>query len=407
MSSKRKQHLRIYNQRPKPDDVLFPQFPKLPNEVRQYVWDLAIPQERLLRVRLHPIEQPQKATETENAAADTSIAPGSLPTDDTHPYQIVAKGRKLVPKFLHICQEARVAALRFYRVRLPCLYSHGTATSEGTLYLNPEHDILGVDPGRREDNFVRFVRTVQEGDAKGVGFENLAGDFNEIRSICRTKLDMLEAKDRQALAKSLSRLRRVYFAYFGDVGRMFLGPLNGVLGILGFEMHRSRPVLSSTPAFDRLTVDPRPIQKDLERVFLGTPDPLEMFYNWRSLLHECGVKERADVEYRYMVSTFPRDRDITEKTSAEAWVDEEDSEWHRGLAVWEQRLAQGAVKHESQEELRNAPQTAVGFWLFPIDALGDVDSLEKPAAEVEELFRPKRVSNLAKFPPELGLSRLS
>lgn len=390
-------HLRVYNRKQEPTETYFPQFTRLPLDLRLCIWEYALPKERFLQVRLIVEQRAKRVAPSESGQAD----------DD---YQVTLEGRKFISKFLHVCQEARRVALKFYRVRMPCRYQHGDTTKNGTLYFNPEDDIVKLSVSSRRKDYsptIQFFKDLRSADPHGVGLQNLAMDVNGVNSLAGFQLDSMMPDARETLISMLSKLRKVYFLCLETTGRMFLGPLNGVRAITGFEMHRSRPVLGCVPAFQRIPMDPRPIERDLTRMFLGTYDPLHMLYTWKQLLKTYHVEASSDTEYSWMVSCSPKvPAAITDRASAEQWIAKEDAEWQAGLEEWDQRLGPGNVQREQPDDLCNAPQTAIGFWLFPIQALGELPSDEKPAEELERHFKPKRVADVSAYKPELGLMEI-
>ena len=391
-------HLEVYNPKPRVPETHFPQFTRLPLDVRLCIWDYALPKERFVRARLSVEKCAKREAPDDSGQASES-------------YQVTLEGRKLISKFLHVCQEARAAALRFYRVRMPCRYEHVGNAKDGTFYFNPEHDILKLSVNGRKDysHTIQFFKNLQSADPKGVGLQNLAIDLDGVKRLASFQLGAMMPDARETLTSTLSKLRRVYLLCLETTGRMFLGPLNGVRAITGFEMHRSRPVLGSVPAFQRIAVDPRPVEKDLKRTFMGNRDPLKLMYAWKRLLKLYGIAERSDLEYSFMVSCSPKGpaASITDRESAEQWIAQEDARWRSGVEEWDQRLRPGNVEREKPEDLCNAPQTAVGFWLFPIQALGQLPSDEKRAEDVEREFEPKRVADLSEYRPQLGLMEIS
>lgn len=401
MASDPYQYLRLYNTRVQPCGE-FHAFNRLPSEVRLYIWEMALPRERFLRIRLSPSSCSSQVSQSVVASTDRK---DSKKADGK--YQVTVEGSKLVPKILHVCQEARYASLKFYRVQVPCHYESGDKSAKGVFYMNPEFDILKVHAGRNKDNFIRFIKDLQVIDPSKKGLTNLALDNNDMNCIRSCELDEMDVTSRQSFIDTLSNLRQVFFLCLETTGRMFLGPLNGVMAIKGWEMHRSRPILGSVPSFRRLDRDPRSIEKDLARVFMGTFDPRQMFFSWKRLLQQCEIKQTTDIRYRFMVSCSPEGphASIVDRQSAERAIEYEDEQWRKGLDMWEQTL--GKVDRETQAELEEAPQPAVGFWLFPLEALGSLpgedQKVEDADAEAETIFKPKRVEDLSNYHPELGL----
>jgi hypothetical protein len=404
----RQHHLQLYNP-PRQDDRDFRLFSSLPIEIRLYIWELAIPPSRFLRVRLS--NQP-RYTRQQRVEAERTGGAEDLDANDC--YRVTLEGTQTVPALLHVTQESRAAALRFYRVQIPCRYNYPNDAKEATFYCNPEHDVVKVHAGRRSDNFVRFVRDMRDNDRKGVGLANLALSYNDLLGIDDINLDELGAPDREALTKTLANLRQVWFCSSEKEGRMYLGPLNGVPAIKGWELHRSRPIMGATSAFETRQADPRPIEKDLQRVFLGTSDPRMTVFYWNKLLQRYEVTPRPDVQHRFMLaSTTGQGQgvggggggDVRGRQSAFEWIKREEAEFKRGVDAWQARLRTGVeIPRETPEELAACARPAFGFWLFPIQALGELPPTSASMDSVtRQFFWGKRVVDLSKYRPELGL----
>lgn len=369
-------------------------FSQLPREIRFYIWELALgSRERFLKIKL------SRQTRTKIVCQEPSSLGSRNRVQLSKEYQVTLQGRKLIPKLRHVCKDAQDACSKIYRIEMPCLYEHHDQVADGTLYLNPELDILYVQ-ANLEMSFMRFAADVRDRDPKVTGIVNLAMDLNGVNS-----LDIYDELERQALTGILSKLKNVYFVCLESTGRMFLGPLNGVEAIRGWEMHRSRPIMGAVPSFRRVGRDPRPIADHLRRVFMGTCDPRQMFALWQKLLRKCGIEPRTNMECRFVVACGARN--IVDCTSAEDYLQLEDKTWLQGLNAWEQRLgSNGGVCYESAEQLEQAPQTAIGFWVFPIEAIGEMPPIESSMEAVKGLLRPKRVEDLTRYKPELALMDL-
>lgn len=275
------------------------------------------------------------------------------------------------------------------------------------LYLNPELDILHVDPGKGQSRFVDFVDDMSMKDPRRVGLANIAMTGNDINRLDGIDMAQLSATKRTSFTHWISSLRQFLFLSIEGAGRMHKGPRNGIPTIRKFEMHRSRPVLASIPTFERLPQDLRPIARDLRHVFVGTTDPRRMVFHWKKLLEEWGLDAdlNSSIQYRFMISCCrggaQEPSAIVDHQSAVDWLQEENEQWIK----WQQKGSRDGGLIETPEQLEKAPQPALGFWLFPIQSLGAL-----PADEVyndrSSFWRAKRVLNMSQHPPELCLSIL-
>lgn len=129
MASQSSPHLQIINTVPNGTGV-FPQFTRLPLELRSMVWEQSLCRERLIRVELRPGSSPEHLYEDQERTVRKQ-AEASLQLSES--FLIVLRNRHEISKLLRVCSESRQAALRFYRVQVPCYYKQlGSPPIEGT-----------------------------------------------------------------------------------------------------------------------------------------------------------------------------------------------------------------------------------------------------------------------------------
>ncbi|KAI0412977.1 hypothetical protein F5X98DRAFT_353385 [Xylaria grammica] len=403
------QHLQILN--PEHDRELrsFSLFPLLPVELRLDIWKLSLRRPRLITVELAP--NPEQSTdETRNSLGRV--------VSGTH-YSVTANGSSLLSKLLRVSSEARAAALQFYRVHLPSHFKLCDKGGHGTLFLNPEFDTVHIKPGREIHNFVDLLHDLRAYDPLDVGLRNLAVDNNNVLNLLRVDLPSVKPHLRAAFTDTLANLRQVYFLCLENAGRIYLGPLNGIHTVQGYEFHRSRPIMSTIATFDRVGRDPRQgMGRDLSRVFVGTFEPRQMVYGWHLLLDAWQIRHpRGGPEYRLLVSngwgsgaTAKRAGRITDRESAAEWLCKEDERWARGQERHASMILRrgGKLPIESPEELERVPRPAIGFWLFPVEALGPMPGLEGGFDEYHNssVWRAKRVVDMRQHWPELCLASM-
>ncbi|KAI1113175.1 hypothetical protein F5Y14DRAFT_226267 [Nemania sp. NC0429] len=406
-------HLRIIN----PENTgsgSFPRFPSLPVELRLDIWELSLRRWRLINIVLAPKEEENADKGPRPEAHDTqgSVVRGAQ-------YQVTARGPQLLSKLLRVSREARQAALHVYRVHLPCRLVVGDKEeSSGILPLNPEFDIFRINLGYGRHDFVHFLRDIQYHDRKGVGLLNLAMDIDDINRLGRIDIPDLELDAQAAFTQTLRNLRQVFFVGIENTWKAYLGrSLSEIRTNDQSEFHRSRPIMSLIPSFDRLARDPRHnIHRDLSRVYAGTCDPRQMVCMWQTFLRRWNIIHppgEAPV-YRLMVSEGweTGGGDIVDRESAAEWLQKED-EIDEIRHSQQLRLAgrvTGAgydLPLESPEELEEAPRPAIGFWLFPIEAIGPVPGPEALEDRNGFYWTHNSLVDMRQHWPELCLSRLT
>ncbi|KAK1771826.1 hypothetical protein QBC33DRAFT_511317 [Phialemonium atrogriseum] len=135
------------------------------------------------------------------------------------------------------------------------------------------------------------------------------------------------------------------------------------------QIHRSRPLQASVSKFQRLPRDPRSIETELKKVFMGFGDPRVQIYRWFRLLEKWQIEYHDySVDYRFMI-TF-NCRRVENREEAFLALRGEEEDW----TAWRKACAEEGTACEDDEQ---ALPSAYGFWLFPIDAFGPIPSASK------------------------------
>ncbi|KUI70892.1 hypothetical protein VM1G_06413 [Cytospora mali] len=400
-----------------PQHATFHPFPSLPKELRLQIWEEAVPRERLIRVSLtipgeRQVDPPPRWLEKNHLGK-----PISGPR-----YRALAEGHQLNSKFLRVNKEAREVALAFYRVHLPCCFTDPGRQhfEKATLYLNPEHDILHIRADAPvKETLIDFFWDMKAYDPKGLGLLKMALDLegfcsNDLQYLKRS--DILLIRQREALIGTLSQIRELWFAYV-EPG-MSQPPKSDHTFCHGShhdacagwnKIHVSTtspsvvPIITSISTFNRVGSDPRQgAEAELTRLWMGNIDPREIIWRWNRLLRTWGIQhEPEQVKYRLLVGQRPVSRH---------------RKWHIGTADQAMEFAHvkyrecnGGVppvsaKSEGEGEAIAEKRIAVGYWLFPVEAVGDVGEGERL---LDMDFRPCRFLNMRNYWPELLLSSIS
>lgn len=338
----------------------FTHFSKLPPELRQQMWELSLCHERLVRVSLL---SRRRSRDTRN--------------EDPNPCAAVLLNEHEISKLFRVCHESRQAAQRFYRVQVPCYYiNRHREPAPGTFYFHPELDTLHIGGYRCcLVDFASFADTLWRHDPKRVGLINIA--LTSIHDCSHSHHLAFRPRGQQSkefLRPALARLRRVIFGYTEDINRDF--PRFGrYAGQHSFgrqhQISRFYPRLASVSKFDRLPLDPRDIDMELKRVYIGVGNPRIQIYSWFKCLSEWNITYQQPVDYRFMIAfreTRGRwDRTASNRDEALHSLQEEEHEWE----LYQQACAKEGVPCENDEP---ALPSAFGFWLFPIDAFGTIPS---------------------------------
>ncbi|KAL1864589.1 hypothetical protein Daus18300_007606 [Diaporthe australafricana] len=389
-----------------PQDETFPLFSFLPKELRLQIWEEAIPRERLLQISLvnsHTAEaeddQPVRWLEKNHLGKPIS----------GHGYRIFAEDAQLDHELLRVNSEARQAVLKFYRIHIPCHSAAKPATGEGeaaptarTLHINPEHDVLQIRteaPVRQ--SLIDFLWDLKAYDPKGVGLLKLAVDLqgfcaHDLQYLRRS--DVLLIRQRQALVGTLSQLDEVWFVY-AEAGRNRFKPPpgGGPDDIVPFGGRMS--------AFERVGSDGRVgVEGELQRLYMGSVDPRELIWRWRRLLRTWEVRHApGQVRYRLMVAQKPVSRAVKWSVDRLAQVMGLLNTMEQERRDESDTVGDGSVWKQSTEEGGGETnKAAVGFWSFPLDAVGEVGE-GKRLCDMD--FRPNRFLDMRNYWPDLVLAK--
>ncbi|KAJ3578811.1 hypothetical protein NPX13_g1752 [Xylaria arbuscula] len=256
----------------------------------------------------------------------------------------------------------------------------------GIMYFNPEYDFLHIsnDTGHVAE-FIHDLKTVH--DPRSVGLLNLAASINDLTGtggICTIEPSSLDPSIRKSLAETLLQLRQVFFHQTQMLGRQPF-PLVTTPYPDDEAANRAFPVETCLPTFRRLRPDPRPIKRDLSKVFVNV-DPRRMLLAWRKLLRAyLNTDEVAQTELRILLTHGSYGK-VDSAESARARLEYEQT-------LWTERLGRFS--------LEGSVATAFGFWLIPTAAF-------RALPESDHMFRsePPQLMDLREHWPDLAVTDL-
>lgn len=416
-------HLQIFNSiqsKNNNKDSQFLYFQLLPVELRLKIWRHSLQRERIIKVSF--VEQKPLTTDAAPKFDGTTVR-----------HCAIVDGRQVLSKLLRVNHESRQETLMFYRVHFPCILRRSSTNKEeleetarlDTFYFNPEYDFLQIQTGfRAEQSLMDFLYHLKNTyDPHHIGLLNFAiGGINALKAtdLCSINPLDVDAELRESFIQTLTQLQEVFFVEKVAAGRQILGYLSG-LPCSKVIFNRSMPISTTTPTFDRLSRDPRPIAGDLEHAYIGE-GPLRMLCIWQQLLRRWDISPTR-TSYQFLLSFNPPfdPFEVHDLQSANKWVQKEDYEWTGKWqiddsvdGIWAtHKLKDGSIcKHpitalygkNINEDLEKAVKPAFGFWMFPIaDAFGDVPSTNDELDRVSS----KQFVNVSKIWPRLGLMSLS
>ena len=388
----------------------FPLFNALPKELRTTIWRYALRRQRIIHLYIN--------NQREKTALEAGENPDSVQNGEL--YFTVVDASQLLSKLLHVNKESRVEVLKFHRVHLPCRFRGRTikegSAGHGTLYFNPEWDILYISAEwPAKDTLIAFIyrlKTIY--DPRRIGLLNLAIDGNGLtgNDVSGVQPSDVKSEIRSAFTETLTQLREVWIVSTPVLGRQIVGPLSG-FGTAGAMYNRAFPIMSTLSTFERLPRDPRSISKDLENTS-GLGSSRDLLQLWLGLLKKWQISPQK-VRYRFFLAFDPRltGGEISDQVNAKAWLQKREDQWNGhgprdGFLPPDVEAKWPVGAHDERyrnEDLENAVRPAFGFWLFPLEALGRIGQdgllLDEGARPRGEMFR-----NMTEHWPELGLLSL-
>ncbi|KAF5228533.1 hypothetical protein FAUST_11019 [Fusarium austroamericanum] len=383
-------HLELFN--PVPESVPEPdrnfyQFAGLPPDLRIMIWRESLACERLITIGQRPYLR----------VAKTPLI--------TTTYVVKTPQYLGLNPDLFVNQESRDIALSYYRIRIPCISPRDKIYEgdvNGIFYFNPDYDtviVFGNDwSGSWANEFLKFAQEVQTADTKQLGLRNVA--FHAVPRRLQNIAALEKLSQNNGLRQVMSGLGSVTFvlAVYRQ-GEWSLGPASRS------RYRRSIPANGMRyTCFQRVPQDPRPIQQDLRHDFAQireTGSDFEQLLDIRSSastwIHLRRTwKLQSPCEHKFSLTSRMR---FSYERSAILWILESDNRvWQNSLITLKR---EGLIPkgEETVEELKTAPQTAIGFWIFPVDALGLTPPEGAPGYTGEE----SGVLDLTAYHPELAL----
>lgn len=334
----------------------------------------------------------------EMCLAESDPVTGSTSTETRYSYRVHVGTRRVHSELLRVNRESRQAASEFYRARVPCLFvEYGIEVLpvtgwEGCLAYNPEYDFLYITT--RSIHLADFLYDLKTTyDPHHVGLRNLATEHKPLNLLLYS-LDLpnqVDAKVRETVGDMLSQLRQVFVVSVLSIGRQVHRRLHGLL-LDRDTFNRSYPIMAQTATFERLRWDPRDIAPDLNRILMSSltcaPNTVQV---WNQVLGRLEIS-LSHISYRLLLACEPLVSSchrIIDHRSANTFLEREDEMWVE-------------VNRDAQEldplndDLERAVRPAIGFWLFPIEAL---DAYEQKRGQWHE----GAMLDLTKHWPELAL----
>ncbi|KAH3908307.1 hypothetical protein HBH56_173280 [Parastagonospora nodorum] len=353
-------------------DHSFEFFPMLTIELRLQIWEYAVQQTRFLKIYLEPLSQDTSTDPYSGLNALNKVV-------SNVGYTVTVKSLHCSSKLLAVSREARKAALRFYRIQVPChiKVSEGRrmpSSVQAPFYFNPAYDILHVKSALPlSRTFVPFLHDLRAYDPKDVGILRLALDDELVTNLYHMNPSLAEVAYKSFIL-SLKTLQQIIWMASSPIGR----PITGVrsnLPTVGYRFIHSMPIMSANASFDLLDPDLRPIQSELQYTATATIDPRKLSLVWHGFLTNTGIirQPRPQELVLFAAEPWAHGPQVRNGDAAKIFLHEEHEGWLRGQEESSSLVKKnaGKVPVESPEEFEKAVRPAFGFWLVPMSALKD------------------------------------
>ncbi|PVI02345.1 hypothetical protein DM02DRAFT_670634 [Periconia macrospinosa] len=365
----------------------FPHFQSLPPELRKRIWNLSLPDRRLLEITLtvaappRDCEQQPRDVESRSPLYTMKNHMGNIISGAD--YRIRMRSTGVNSPLLHVNSEASSEVHHIQRVHIPV---HGSSTSHASrLHLCPERDtlLITVESKRNVAHVADFIHDVLAYDAKKKGILHIAitsedGPSCEDLPIDRTIIHPLA---QAAVASTIQRLQSVGFIrliggawshMFSDLMKYYLdlGIPNKVL----VRLNRAYPLWSCRSSYKVLPVDPRPVSRYLDLIQCSW-DPRGLIRGWRMLESSYNVSPISSDKMRVQIATKPMVdaqtyAQINTLAEARDFREEEEKRWGR---LFIEGTFSGLPNPDDEESIEFAENhNAIGFWSIPIEAFGPV-----------------------------------
>jgi hypothetical protein len=182
------------------------------------------------------------------------------------------------------------------------------------------------------------------------------------------------------------------------------------IGMEEVRYNRSYPLNSQTEVFDLLDTDPRPITADLAKVSVGW-DPREPLCLWQEMESKFQIRRSHPVEYQFLITASSHrhddDSNVLTRGDAGRFLQYEEAKWNKPWEEGELFQRLGYINPNTPEIIKQASMPVFGFWLFHVDAFGDIPKGQlRIGRNGRAQWEMKMVKDLTKHSPQLGVFRL-
>ncbi|CAI4216004.1 unnamed protein product [Parascedosporium putredinis] len=366
-------HLRIVNTSYYyAEDVSFPKFPKLPPDLRIAIWQAYLKEHRLLEVQVDPWAPDNQPTERRRprrlsqanrhrqGRGPRHLSPDNprshwRPSRDDQPVQppVVTRPWSTTNHLGKVVSgqgyDAIVLGLRIHSKLLRVSReSRRAALSFYRVHLPCSFQRYADEYQDKVKGMLYFNpdHDLRAHDPRHVGLVNVGLRSSRVETFSRHARDITDPHVKAAFVSFLSGIREIIWVTYSSFGRT-------MMPYQGFDN-------------EKIGRDPRPVGPELRYVLTRAPDPRSGRVGWSMLLDMWQAHPAQPARQRALYA-------FREAASHDPPI-------------------------EGPEELSKAVRPAIGFWLFPVEAAGDIRGYH---------MGTKTEYDLSAYWPELALSCLT
>lgn len=337
-------------------------FPRLPLELRHYIWRKYVATERLVHIHLHDawrMGSPQLRNPAEAYGRTFQVKNELGNIISSYPYYVhIPTLEGWSPYALaSVNREARMIFLKAYRIRIPVFAAGGIRN----LYINPESNTIWLVGGRDTAggmHVVSFLHDAVVYDPKGIGIMRLAlggQGCDELRLLATLQPSTIPVPLRDSITTMLKSSLKAFYS---------------VLVIDDSRHHVYTRLFPRTPhvqTYRRMVQDHRLIDSKIN--YICNQNTKGSFNSWNTLNHNFGITSKVPMQLMVSVSEQLPSGLVVRDEFIRTLRDKQDR-WMRWKSCIERR-AKGQTLTADEQALMSEvhPPEVAGFWTFPADSV--------------------------------------
>jgi hypothetical protein len=279
---------------------------------------------------------------------------------------------------------------------------------KGTLYINPEWDMLYIRTAESPITLVDFLYRLKSfHDPSRIGLLNLALPTKPLGEHGLTPAELLSEPGAAFLA-TVTQLREVFFVH-SVYNRRYMDT-SSVPDPANIHVNRSLPLMADTPYFERISRDPRSIGQDLRSLHVQNMsliiEPLRDWIDQLELVPQPPpAGDHRTPEFRLVLHFNPQEV-AANREAAQRYLEQEERSRTVDQVV--------GIRPDGETydlnmvgDLQPIVRRAFGFWIFPLTVLGFKEEARLPSKdEVVPLFGAHMHVDWSMYSPALALADL-